>query len=283
MVNYKRKRKRKQFKRKSTKRRKRPSKLRVRRKRFSPRNRYVLNALPKVYFVKHTYSDSFSFKPQYDSVITNKPTLDTVTFRANNLVDPHYLDQDDMIKGGHQPMGFDEISMHYRRYIVCKATCTIEPLAYASGATSSNHTTIYTGIMCHKHLKSGEPQYPISVGHHGVVNLEQLFEQGSVRYKKWDHTSHFRQLKSLRSQRQTSVYNARRRLGKGFSKEPDYWMDKGEYESVNSLSPDTKKNYYFTAWCVRDPLTSSTTLDISYRVKITYHTMWFEKNSLHQS
>jgi hypothetical protein len=69
--------------------------------------------LPSKVITRHTYCDG-------RSIANGSGTLGTWQLRLNSMYDP------DLTYTGHQPMGFDQVSANYSRYLVHKVKVTIQ-------------------------------------------------------------------------------------------------------------------------------------------------------------
>jgi len=123
------------YKRKYGKRRKtfkrRPRRTNKRR-RFSVRKQTILEGFPKQKLVKLRYVEQVSLDPGLGSYAVSE-------WRANSVFDPN-------LSGvGHQPMGFDQWSQIYERYVVCGSKINVQfaPITVGSVAPGFYGISMY--------------------------------------------------------------------------------------------------------------------------------------------
>lgn len=144
-------------------RRARPRRYRRRTYRRRRKSRMLTNVPPK----GQPFPDRFRFNlryVQYHQLDPASTAFASQTFFVNSLYDPDYTGT------GHQPMGYDQLTPLYNRYVVtgAKITTTFE----TSSASMNTGTTV--GITVHE----GGTFYSST-----SQDVETLIEQGKTTYK----------------------------------------------------------------------------------------------------
>lgn len=244
MPGFKRKRYTKRRKAYSVKRRKiaYKSKKTYKKRRFSNRNK---NILPQVITKKLYYIQEITLDP----VVNDR---DYHTFVTNSLFDPDYS------TGGHQPMGYDQLSALYKNWQVTKASIKVLP----SPVAVADATPMYVGIVI-----SDVAAPPTFSGN------EHFLE--TARYQGWPVQTFgaFQQMFGL-NYRTTNVkagWNSRRAFGPGADPQ-DQW-------GTITASPTSKQYFHIIGYSIAGNNPGS----ITFTVKITYTAKFFNQNLLVQS
>lgn len=241
------------------------------------RTRYIPTisraVLPKQYITYHNWSTSVELAPSVNA--QGKSYIGWARFRANNIYDPDYASE--LLTPQHAALGYIQMKDHYRKYIVLSSHITATPVMN----TTSKHIG-YTGIRLHKYMNDiSDPLYGAS----GTVDVDPAFIfENNWRFCKVTRIN--QNNNAMTDPRRITIscgYKARKAYGKGYSKETDFHMKNNEKEGPNALSPDTKKNYYYTVWSLMEPGVGTQSSAIAYRVSIRYKVMWFDKEQLTRS
>lgn len=256
------KRKRKFIKRPIKRGKRKRRRLRVRRRGTRRRLRFIPHALPPVYVCQLRYSDTVDVPVQRASGVAK---IYFHKFRANNCYDP------DWSGFGHTPMGFDEISQHYRKYIVLKAVMTATMISASTAVARVG----YRGIRVAKYISDTDDTH---ITNGGTIDTDKLFEQ-KRKFRQSRTMRHVFNLNGNTPETHGATFMAKKWYKKGYVKEPDFWMGRTEKEATTSLNPDTTKNVYFYLWATPDDHLADISTTAQYRVNIVYTVRFFDREA----
>lgn len=222
-------------------------------------------ALPTVYVARHVYSTWIELNARTTSGIT---TVSIKRFRANNVYDPDYSGV------GGQPRGRDELSVHYNKYVVLQSRIDATPIYQGTTPVVKG----YTGIKTHRYiLDTNDPLQMNNANKKAADFIENGMKMNKSIYLTQSNAHGANQGRHTIK----SYFSGTRAFGKGWTKEPDYWMKIDEAEATTAMNPDVKKNYYFSVWAMNDPAQGDDhNVTVKYRVNVTYIVKWFDRKAL---
>jgi len=247
------------------------SKYRPRRRRPYSKPKMSRPLFPNTPIVTHRWSSMSSLIPTTKS---DGSYIKLQRFRANNIFDPDYTV--DVNNSQHSAMGYNEMAAHYRKYIVLSSHITATIIN-----TQTSLRIGYYGLKLHKYIKdNNDPLYADGRQFDPAVLFENNFKMKKLLMKDSANAAQ----SGTRNMTVSCGYKARKAYGKNYTNEPDFEMLNNEAETPTTLTPDTKKNYYYSLWCVPEPSWgTSGNPQLNIRVNITYRVLWFDKEILLRS